>query len=63
MLVAVTFGILFLVLAAGSFILWRRWRTNPPPARVKRQQVLPGGGPVPEDLAKDAYTDDQRFLM
>ncbi len=31
--------------------------------RRSRRRILPGGGSVPADLAKDASTDDQRFLM
>ncbi len=50
-------------LAALGMFVWRRRRGAAPVPRMKRQQILPGGGAVPEDLAKDAYTDDQRFLM
>ncbi len=55
---------LLLALAAFGVFAWRRRRRSAARVpRVKRQHILPGGGPVPEDLAKDAYTDDQRFLM
>jgi len=54
--------VVLLALVAGLLVLsLRKGRIELP--RRKRHGILPGGGTVPDDLSKDASTDDQRFLM
>jgi len=52
-----------LLLAAACVVILRQRRTGDAPRPGKPRKILPGGGPVPEDLTKDAFTDDQRYLM
>jgi len=60
MLIAVVVALALLVVVLLALAL-RRGRIELP--RHRKRRILPGGGPVPDDLSKDAYTDDQRFLM
>ncbi len=53
--------VLLLLVAALFGLGLRRGRLELP--RPRRDRILPGGGAVPDDLAKDASTDEQRFLM
>jgi hypothetical protein len=53
--------LLLLAVAGVVIVRLRRRGALRPPGRPR--QILPGGGPVPEDLTQDAFTDDQRYLM
>jgi hypothetical protein len=52
-----------LLLVAAVVVILRLRRGGSLAQRSKPRAILPGGGPVPEDLTKDGFTDDQRFLM
>lgn len=56
--------VLSLILLGVAFVVIVRLRkARGVSPRAKHQPILPGGGAVPEDLTKDAFTDDQRYLM
>ncbi len=62
MLLAVLISLLLALVVAGLVVLHARRGRIKLPRRKRR--LLPGGQPVPDDLAKDdGYTDDQQYLM
>ncbi|HET7293957.1 MAG TPA: hypothetical protein VFM88_16140 [Vicinamibacteria bacterium] len=62
MLLVLLISLLVALVAAALVVVphARRGRIELP---RRKRRILPGGQPVPDDLTKDGYTDDQQYLM